>query len=74
MTAAKKTFQPGERVPDTAVYMVVHAGHRATHEVTLRKGEVFPPCARCGDRVRFEVAAEVSSPRKLRVRKRSAGR
>jgi hypothetical protein len=74
MTAAKKTFQPGERVPETAVYTVVHAGHRATHEVTLRNAEVFPPCARCGDKVRFEFATEVSSPKKLRVRRRSAGR
>lgn len=71
MTAAKKAFQPGQSVPETAIYSVVHAGHRATHEVTLRKGELFPPCARCGDKVRFEAAVPSSKPR---VRRRSAGR
>jgi len=72
MTSAKKTFQPGERVPETSIYSVIHAGHRATHEVTLRKGEVFPPCARCTDKVRFEVTG--TSQRKLRVRRRGAGK
>jgi hypothetical protein len=73
MTAAKKTFRPGEPVPETAVYTVIHAGHRATHEVTLRRGEVFPPCARCSDKVQFEFSEETSS-RKPRVRRRSAGK
>ena len=74
MKAAKKTFQPGESVPDTAVYTVVHGDHRATHEVTLRKGEVFPPCALCGDKVRFEFVTDARTGRKPRVRRRGAGK
>jgi hypothetical protein len=30
----KKHFQPGESVPETAVYGVIHDGHRAIHHAT----------------------------------------
>ena len=53
----KKHFQSGESVPNTAVYAAVHDGHRVTHHVTLREGEVFPQCEQCRDRVRFEFVA-----------------
>jgi hypothetical protein len=33
----RKHFQPGDPISETAVYAVVHDGHRATHQVTLRK-------------------------------------
>ena len=51
----KKHFQPGESVPETAVYAVIHDGHRAIHHATLRNGERFPECTKCVDRVRFEI-------------------
>ena len=56
----KKHFQPGESVPETAVYGVVHDGHRAIHHATLRKGERFPQCNKCKDRVRFEILHRAS--------------
>jgi hypothetical protein len=70
----KKPFEPGGPVPETAVYAVVHDGHRATHHVTLRKGETFPACARCGERVRFEQVNSASSIRHTRARKGKAGK
>jgi len=38
----KKHFQPGELVPETAVYAVIHDGHRSIHHAILRKDELFP--------------------------------
>lgn len=69
----KKHFQPGESVPDTGVYAAIHDGHRLTHQVTLRKGEFFPLCSRCTDRVRFELVTSGSSIRNTGVRKKRAG-
>jgi len=57
----KKYLQPGESVPETAVYAVIHDGHRPIHHATLRKGERFPLCAKCSDRVRFEFLQNASS-------------
>jgi hypothetical protein len=37
------------------IYRVVHAGHRDCHEVVLKRGDEFPLCQRCADRVRFEL-------------------
>jgi len=53
----RKRFLPGETVPQTAIYIVVHYRHRAPHQVTLRKSDIFPRCTRGGDRVRFEFLA-----------------
>jgi hypothetical protein len=69
----KKHFQPGNPVPDTGVYSAVHDGHRVTHQVTLRKGEIFPLCTRCADRVRFELVTSGSSIRNRKARKKRAG-
>lgn len=44
-----------EEIPESGVYRVIHAQHRLPHEVTLIKGQSFPPCARCHDEVRFEL-------------------
>jgi RNase P subunit RPR2 len=52
---AKIVFQPGQTVPRTAVYTVRHTSHRQAHDAVLRKDEVFPECARCGNKVRFEI-------------------
>jgi len=48
-------YKPGEVVPESGVYRVLHGRHRAPHENTLREGEHFPECRRCGDDVRFEL-------------------
>jgi hypothetical protein len=49
------TFKTGQQIPDSGVYKVIHQQHRLPHEVTLLKGETFPRCTKCGDRVEFEL-------------------
>jgi CheY-like chemotaxis protein len=48
-------YRPGEPVPETGVYRVLHSRHRSPHESTLCEGETFPACKRCGEDVRFEM-------------------
>jgi len=64
-----RRFAPGEIAPHSAVYRVLHAKHRAPHEVTLLEGQKFPPCRQCGDDVRFEVvvAMRAADPRDTRL-------
>lgn len=52
---AEHDFRPGENAPEAGVYLVVHAGHRPEHHVTLFRGDQFPPCGRCGEEVRFRL-------------------
>jgi CheY-like chemotaxis protein len=49
-------YKPGQVVPETGVYRVLHSRHRSPHESTLWEGEKFPACKKCGDDVRFEHA------------------
>jgi hypothetical protein len=58
---AEKEFRPGERIPESGVYLVVHQQHRPTHEATLVAGKPFPVCARCGMDVRFRLLRNASS-------------
>jgi hypothetical protein len=48
-------FKPGENVPSSGVYRVLHKGHRNGHDATLREGEQFPTCAVCEREVRFRL-------------------
>lgn len=48
-------FKPGEKVPTSGVYRVLHKGHRDGHDATLREGELFPTCTVCNDQVRFRL-------------------
>lgn len=50
---AERVFRAGDLAPESGVYSVVHEDHRPTHAATLFKGERFPSCSRCGDKVRF---------------------
>jgi len=50
---AEQSFKPGEAVTESGVYTVVHDRHRQKHSATIFKGEKFPSCARCGEKVRF---------------------
>jgi hypothetical protein len=45
-------------VPETGVYSAIHDAHRPVHEVVLRKDDIFPMCAKCGEAVRFELVVE----------------
>lgn len=57
---AEKEFRPGERIPESGVFQVVHRQHRPTHEATLVAGKAFPACARCGTEVRFRLLRDAS--------------
>jgi CheY-like chemotaxis protein len=48
-------YRPGELVPETGVYRVLHSRHRSPHESTLCEGETFPTCKKCREDVRFEL-------------------
>ena len=50
---AEQVYKPGEEVPETGVYTVIHDQHRASHVATIFKGKCFPSCARCGLLVQF---------------------
>ena len=47
------TFHPGEIIPASGIYQAEHYSHRGPHRVTLRRGERFPTCQRCGYSVMF---------------------
>lgn len=49
-------FLPGATIPESGIYEVTHDGeHRATHESVMVRGDAFPFCDVCEDRVRFRV-------------------
>lgn len=48
-------FKPGEMVPSSGVYRVLHKDHRDEHDATLREGEQFPSCTVCDEDVRFRL-------------------
>ena len=55
---AAREFAPGERVPASGIYDVVHDkldgdDHAQPHRARFVAGEVFPPCQGCGQWVRF---------------------
>ncbi len=51
----KRSYAPGEPVPDAGIYRVVHYQHRMPHLVTLTaEAKFFPDCRRCNDKVSFE--------------------
>jgi len=48
------TFWPGEKIPATGIYSVVHTNnHTNPHDVTIASDGEFPLCNECGDRVYF---------------------
>ena len=51
-----KALSAGSQVPESGVYRVVHSEHREPHFVTAIKGEVFPPCRKCRNLVRYSLA------------------
>src|SRR5438105_203086 len=51
----RRKFSSGEAVPTSGIYKVTHAEHRLPHEVTVLSGQIFPPCAKCGNAVIFRL-------------------
>lgn len=56
-------FRVYEDVPYNGVYRVFHSGHRVSHDVILKAGEVFPRCNKCGEDVHFQLIQPVSGIR-----------
>ncbi len=52
-STARESYRSGEVAEQSGVYNVLHEEHRTQHLATIFKGQRFPACARCGDRVRF---------------------
>ena len=51
----QNVYRPGDPVPQSGVYRVVHRDHRSDHEATLLAGGIFPRCSNCGEHVRFHL-------------------
>lgn len=57
MASIGDTFKPGDLVPESGIYDVIHdQGHTVKHQVTVIAGRKFPPCRNCGHGVRFRAA------------------
>jgi len=52
-------YKSSDTIPESGVYRVIHVQHRLPHEVTLIEGQIFPPCAKCHEDVRFELLREL---------------
>jgi len=60
MADKSKEFTPGEKVPASGIYNVIHDkldgdDHAQQHQVTFIAGTVFPRCRGCGEWVRFRL-------------------
>ena len=58
---AERRFQPGEAVPSSGVYRIIHGNHREDHDGILLHGQTFPACVVCGEKVRFQLV-QASNP------------
>ena len=48
MAAIGDIFKPGDKVPNSGIYRVIHdPAHAEPHEVTCISGKPFPPCRDC---------------------------
>jgi hypothetical protein len=48
MTDIGREFKPGDTVPVSGIYKVIHdESHSQPHDVTCVKGKKFPPCRDC---------------------------
>ena len=57
---AELDYRPGEKVPRSGIYVVMHAGHRAAHESVVLAGSDFPGCRHCGEQVRYRLLRSAS--------------
>ena len=62
---------PGTLCIKGGIYQVIHREHRETHTVLAQAGDMFPPCTRCGEAVRFRLARQINEPASMRAKKRA---
>lgn len=48
-----RAYKPGQMVPISGIYTVVHVAHRPDHPVVAIRGEEFPACRVCKADVAF---------------------
>jgi hypothetical protein len=56
--APEHVFRPGELIPRSGMYTIIHDGHGQLQTVDLVKDLHFPSCPECGDRVEYESTLE----------------
>jgi hypothetical protein len=56
----RNAYRPGQKVPISGVYTVVHVAHRSDHQVIAIRGEELPFCRACGANVSFYPAQPVT--------------
>ncbi len=56
ITMFHNRFSPNSEVPEDGVFWVHH--YREAHLVQITRGEQFPACQKCGERVRYERAIQ----------------
>lgn len=54
-----RAYKPGQMVPISGIYTVIHVDHRVSHETLAIRGDVFPACRICKSQVRFQIAQVV---------------
>jgi hypothetical protein len=54
-----ESFDPGQTIPTTGTYRVIHLGHQPSGECLLFSGMAFPGCEACGDNLTFTLVREV---------------
>ena len=60
MNSYVNEFKPGDKVPTSGIYDVIHDrldgdDHAHPHQITAISGKVFPPCRGCTGSVRFRL-------------------
>ena len=72
MASKKEVFNPGDTVPVSGIYDVIHdtldgQEHTHSHQITAIRGKIFPPCRGCQNWVRYELhlAAESADDHEL---------
>ena len=51
-----RVYQPGDRVPSSGIYAVLHSeSHRGPHEVVMVGRDKFPKCEICGGEVNYRL-------------------
>jgi hypothetical protein len=53
--SSKTIYKPGQMVPRSGIYKVLHAEHRSPHRASFKAQEKFPLCSQCASHVRFEL-------------------
>lgn len=61
-----KVFKPGDPVPDSGIYRVIHT-HQLMHQATLLEGTIFPMCRKCEKAVRFSLERSVKEERPVKT-------